>query len=48
MESEQESVFNILTAKTGKNRSIVKAKCARNKAMTAEEALRFGLIDKII
>jgi Protease subunit of ATP-dependent Clp proteases len=48
MELEQESIFKIFIAKTGKNRSVIKKECAKNTAMSAEEALRFGLIDKII
>jgi len=48
MEMEQEPIFKILCSKTGKSRSAIKKECAKNKAMTAEEALHFGLIEKII
>lgn len=44
----QEKVYRIFSKRTGQSLQAVKKQCAKNKPMTAEEALTFGLIDEII
>ncbi|MBE6940583.1 MAG: ATP-dependent Clp protease proteolytic subunit, partial [Ruminococcaceae bacterium] len=39
---------NILAANTGKDVETVTADCERDNFMTAEEAVEYGLIDKVI
>ena len=39
---------NILAENTGKSVETVTADCERDNFMTAEEAMKYGLIDKIV
>ena len=48
MERDQQSLYDILSEKTGHLKSVIKAKCAKEYFMSAEEALEFGLVDEII
>ena len=38
----------ILAQNTGKSEAVVKAACERDNFMSAEEALKFGIIDRIL
>lgn len=44
----QERVYAILSERTGRSVEEIREKCKENKKMSAQEALRFGLIDEII
>ena len=44
----QERLDHILTTRTGRSRDEIQAECKKNRNMTAEEALAFGLIDEIL
>lgn len=44
----KENLNRILSENTGKSIDVVTAACERDNFMTAEEALTFGLIDKVI
>ena len=48
MEEKQARKYQVLAERTGKSVSNIRRECAKNKTMTAEEALKFGLIDSII
>jgi len=47
MEFEQEYLYKIFSEKTGKEVSVIREECAKDRDMPAEEALAFGLIDEI-
>ncbi|MBI3609970.1 MAG: ATP-dependent Clp protease proteolytic subunit [Nitrospirae bacterium] len=44
---KQEEIYNILTSSTGRTIEEIKQKFKEDKAMTAEDAKKFGLIDEI-
>ena len=44
----QEQVNRILSENTGKPLDVVTADCERDNFMSAEEAVEYGLIDKVI
>ena len=44
----KEKINAILAANTGKDIEVVRADCDRDNWMTAEEAMEYGLIDKVI
>ena len=48
MERDQARLYVILSSKTGKPVSAIRRECAKDKPMSAEEALKFGLIDAIV
>ena len=48
MQSKQEKVYRIYAKRTGKSISQIRAVCKRNRLMDVREALKFGLIDKIV
>ena len=48
LETIKKRMNEILAANTGKSLEEVTAACERDNFMSAEEALNFGLIDKII
>ena len=48
LETIKQRMNSILSANTGKSLEEVTAACERDNFMTAEEALAFGLIDRII
>lgn len=48
MQEDQETLYEILVARTGKSKKKVRTTCKRDKDMTAKEALEFGLIDEIV
>ena len=48
LEKDQARIYTIFSEKTKKNAEDVKAKCAEDTDMTAEEAQSFGLIDEIL
>jgi len=48
MEKHQKRIYEILCQKTGKPKVEVVKTCAEDRTMTAEEAMVFGLVDKII
>lgn len=47
MLAEQKTLYNLLVTRTGRSIAEVRAACKKNRDMTAEEALGFGLIDRI-
>lgn len=48
LRQRQERIYKIFIARTGQEKEKIKKTCARDKDMTTEEALKFGLIDEII
>lgn len=48
MQEDQETLYKILVARTGKSKEKVRKACKRDESMTAKEALEFGLVDRII
>ena len=48
MEKSQKRLYDILSERTGKTVSQIRAACAKDEFMTAQEALEFGLIDEIV
>lgn len=48
MEKDQQRLYDILCLKTGKRQSVIAKECKRDNYMSSEQALVFGLIDKII
>lgn len=48
MEESQMYLYEILSGRTKKDTMVIKEECAKDKAMTAREALEFGLIDEIL
>ncbi|MBP9669428.1 MAG: ATP-dependent Clp protease proteolytic subunit [Candidatus Pacebacteria bacterium] len=48
MEKSQAKLYAILTDRTGQSVSRIRTVCALDKHMSAREALKFGLIDKIV
>jgi ATP-dependent Clp protease, protease subunit len=48
MEKTQNRIYAIICDRTGKDRKTIRKKCKEERDMNAEEALNFGLIDKII
>lgn len=48
MELSQSHIYKILSKRTGKSIEEIGERCAENKDMSAEEALKFGLVDEII
>jgi ATP-dependent Clp protease, protease subunit len=48
MLKNQKRLYDILVARTGKEESVIKEVCAKDKEMSSEEALGFGLVDEII
>lgn len=48
MEKRQQRLYRILSQRTKKGIPRIRAVCAKDEEMTAEEALKFGLIDKIL
>jgi len=48
LEKMQARIYKILCEKTKLSMAKIKKECARDRAMDAEEALKFGLIDEII
>ncbi|HPN54405.1 MAG TPA: ATP-dependent Clp protease proteolytic subunit [Candidatus Moranbacteria bacterium] len=47
-EESQDFIYDVLCKSTKHDKSTIKKVCAEDRDMTAKEALRFGLIDKII
>lgn len=47
MLADQKTLYRVLVARTGRSISEVRAACKKDRDMTAEEALAFGLIDRI-
>jgi ATP-dependent Clp protease, protease subunit len=47
-ERDQDRINEILSHRTGKSKEIIRKKCEKEVDMTTEEALKLGLIDKII
>lgn len=47
MQDDQETLYEILVARSGKSKEEVREACKKDKDMTAKEALEFGLIDRI-
>lgn len=48
MRQQQSRLNDILVARTGKNISVIRAECRKDRMMSSEEALAFGLIDEIV
>lgn len=48
LEKNQERMYKILVDRTGRKVGEIKRECAKDREMSAEEALEFGLIDEII
>lgn len=48
MEEDQKFIYEVLCKSTGQNRATIKKVCSEEKYMTAEEAMQFGLVDKVI
>lgn len=48
METDQRRLYDVLSTRTGKKATIIKRECAKDRHMTAEEALAFGLVDEIV
>ena len=48
MEVSQGQIYEILCKRTEKTQATIKKVCTENRDMTAQEALKFRLIDKII
>ena len=48
LKSSQDCVYSILAERTGKTLTQVSRLCKKDKYLTAEEALKFGLIDRIV
>lgn len=47
MRADQKSLNNLLMARTGRSLTKLRAVCKKGRDMTAKEALKFGLIDRI-
>lgn len=47
MWKDQKALYHILAARTGKSEPEIRRVCKKDQDMTAEEALKFGLIDRI-
>jgi len=47
MLEDQKALYALLVKRTGRNLTEVRAACKKNSDMTAQEALTFGLIDRI-
>ena len=47
MESDQEYLYRILSDRTGKDVSVIRDECAKDRSMSVGEAKAFGLIDEI-
>ncbi len=48
LRSTQDCVYGILAERTGKSLAQITRLCKKDKHLTAEEALKFGLIDQIV
>lgn len=48
LQQSQDRLETILTDKTGQPVDVIQAECKKDRRMTAEEALAFGLVDEII
>ena len=48
MEQRQKRLYEILSGRTGKNVARIRAVCVKDEEMTAQEALDFGLIDRVL
>lgn len=48
LKSSQEYIYSILSERTGKTLVQIARLCKKDKYLTAEEALKFGLIDQIV
>jgi ATP-dependent Clp protease, protease subunit len=48
LKSSQDCIYSILAERTGKSLTQIGRLCKQDKALTAEEALKFGLIDQIV
>ncbi len=48
MQTDQETLYEILVARTGRSKDEVREACKKDRDMTAKEAFEFGLIDRII
>ncbi len=48
MLADQRALYDLLVTRTGRTLTEVRAVCRKNADMTAQEALKFGLIDRII
>lgn len=48
MQSKQEKVYRIYAKRTRKTVAQIREECRKNRPMDAHEALKFGLIDKIV
>jgi len=48
LEASQQRQYEILSQRTGRTIRSIRAACARNQRMSAQQALDFGLIDKIV
>lgn len=47
MLEDQKALYSLLMKRTGRSLTEVRAACRKNSDMTAQEALMFGLIDRI-
>lgn len=47
MERNQEYLYQILSERTGKDVTVIREECAKERDMSADEAKSFGLIDEI-
>src|SRR3989344_1796186 len=47
-EVNQNYLYKILAERTGKTIEVIRCECEKDRNMTAEEALEFGLIDEIV
>ena|SRR3989344_1747473 len=48
MERDQQRLYDILSKRTKKTVRLIRLTCAKDKPMTAEEALQFGLLDEVM
>lgn len=47
LEEDQKRIYKILMQKTGRKLDEIRAACAKNESINAEEAVEFGLVDEI-
>jgi ATP-dependent protease ClpP protease subunit len=45
---QQERIIRVLRERTRKPLRVIRAQCRKDRHMTPEEALKFGLIDEIV
>ena len=48
LEEDQARIYKILSDRTGKSVDAISAECAKDQSMNSENALEFGLIDKVV